>query len=131
MLSWVYQAGVHVGYRITCRRHNNATDDPTQIQCQKDITMGKTAERLSEEECILRLKRWFIAGTNRANEEAWRGGEMRTRHLAYGGRPQLRALATGDPESVLAGVDENELDEMCTHLGIGDTEAAPGLAGVA
>ena len=91
--------------------------------------MGRTAERLSERECILRLKRWFIGGTNSANEAAWRGDEMRTRHLTYGGRRQLRALATDDSESVLTGVDENELDEMCAQLGIDDPEAAPGLAG--
>ena len=91
--------------------------------------MGKTAERLSEEECILRLKRWFIGGTNSANEVAWHGDATRTCHLRYGGGRQLRALASDDPESAFVGVDEEELDEMCAQLGIDDPEAAPGLAG--
>ena len=117
-LSEVMEEGIHIGYRITCRRHVD-DDDPTK-QCEKCITMGKTGERLDERECILRLKRWFIAGANAVNEDEWRrkdNARMRTEgHMKYGKR-RLQELASDNSErNPLYGVLEDELDHWMTTI---------------
>ena len=75
---------------------------------------GRNRERLDERECILRLKRWFIAGANAVNEDEWRrkdNARMRTAgHMKYGKR-RLQELASDNSENnPLYGVSEDELD---------------------
>ena len=112
-LSETREHGIHVGYRITCRRHKNA-GDPDHIECKKDITMGKTADRLEERECRLRLKRWFLGGANRFNEDSWPEGAKRTYHTWKYGGSRLCELATDYELCPLFGVEEDELDALCT-----------------
>ena len=111
--------GRHIGYRITCGRHENATDT---LECMKHITMGTGAsdDPLTEQECVRRLKRWFIGGAWAMIENTFREGEKRTCHLEYGGR-RLNELASDDPNGLFFGWPDAELDDMCravTPLGL-------------
>ena len=114
-LSEIYERHQHVGYRITCRRHWNHGD---HTECKKDITMGTGTinERLDPEECIRRLKRWFIGGANGFNENRWPDAEKRSCHLRYG-EARLWQLASGEQElNPLYGVGDDQLDELCTAV---------------
>jgi len=114
-LSETYEGGVHIGYRITCRRHRNATDPPDRC-CQKDITMGKTDGRLENEECIRRLKRWFIMGANSAVEACWADSAIkRSDHIKYGSS-RLHQLATDYEPCPLHGVGDDELNALCESV---------------
>ena len=62
-LSKVSNNGEHVGYCITCRNHLN-DDDPDGTICQKALMLGVTENRLTDAECMARLKRWFIMGND-------------------------------------------------------------------
>ena len=114
-ISETWEDGAHIGYRITCRRHNNA-GDADHTQCQKDITMGKTHDRLENTECVRRLKRWFLGGANYANESRWPVGERRSYHVIRYGGPRLQELATDRLDSPLYGVDDSELDALCEYV---------------
>ena len=75
-LSETYERGTHVGFRITCHRHKNSDDC---IECEKTITMGQPGEgQLSEKECVLRLKRWYLMGAEPTVVAEFPKGEQRT-----------------------------------------------------
>ena len=72
--------------------------------------MGITEERVEPQECIHRLKRWFIAGAERFNKDSWPVAERRTRHLKYGGH-RMHELASDSEFNPLRGVPDAELDD--------------------
>ena len=91
--------------------------------------MGKTEERLDNEECIRRLKRWFILGAGVA-ETLWPAGERRTYHVRKYGGYRLGELATDCEDCPLHGVGDDELDQLCRAVTPEPYAAvAPGLAG--
>jgi hypothetical protein len=93
----IYLQGEHVGFGATCGRHLD-TARATDTQCKKSVRWG--LEGLAPEQCVLRLKRWCLAGFEQ--EGNW-GDCPRTRHVALGGAG-LRAFADGPGEA--------ELDEL-------------------
>eukprot|EP00971_Amphidinium_carterae_P210654 4179917-Amphidinium_carterae.2 len=56
----IFREGAFTGMGCTCGIHRNDGDKPTTT-CQKAIDFGKD-RRLSQEMCILQLKRWLYAG---------------------------------------------------------------------
>ena len=110
VLSETFEHGAHVGYRITCRRHKDANNN---LECKKDITMGKTEDRLENSECIRRLKRWFVAGANPVVEASWPEDKKRLHHVWHYGGNRLKELATDYVPSPLYGVEDDELDALC------------------
>ena len=81
----------------------------------KGITMGITEERVEPQECIRRLKRWFIGWTVAFNEASWPEDEQRTRHLKYGGR-RMHELASDSELNPLHGIPDDELDDWCRSV---------------
>ncbi|CAE7386793.1 unnamed protein product [Symbiodinium sp. CCMP2592] len=90
----IYSEGVHTGWRAFCGRHTDATG--RALPCQKTVNNGSG---LSDGECVLRLKRWLVAGFQ---DQDW-GGNKRSFHLSQGGW-QLGAYS--------AGLSEQELDAL-------------------
>ena len=117
VLSETYDMGAHTGYRIYCGRHRNINQD---LPCEKTITMGKTADRLSEVECQRRLKCWFILGNRPETEAKWPADQQRAGHMEYGGRrlAQLSSDMFGDWST-------DDLNDMCRNV-----LPPPGLAPV-
>lgn len=98
----IYLHGEHVGFGATCGRHLD-TVRASDTQCKKSVRWG--LEGLAPDQCVLRLKRWCLAGFE---QEAHWGDCTRTRHVALGGAG-LRAFADGPGEA--------ELDELLAmHL---------------
>ena len=92
-------------------------------QCQKHIVIGTTEEgRLSETECIRRLKRWYIGGGNAVVEDSWPDGRKREYHVFHYGGRRLKDLATDCIDSALFGVSDEELDALCRHTDESATE---------
>ena len=116
MLSRVETRGVHVGYIITCRKHLD-DGDPKGTICAKTLHFGTTADRLSDGECIARLKRWFIMGNDPMlpTLAEWEPGRYRTCHKAYGGR-RLCELDSGKVDMVCYGATDAELDYACAAI---------------
>ena len=95
LIAKTYTGFEHTGFCITCRRHRNTSDSPVAPQCQKHIVIGTTEEgRLSETECIRRLKRWYIGGGNAVVEDSWPDGKKREYHVFHYGGRRLKDLAT-------------------------------------
>ena len=109
-----FSGDTHVGFRIKCGRHNDTGVLPGKC-CQKHIVIGVTDEPLADEECIRRLKRWFICGGNRVVERNFLEGKRRTCHLKYGG-PRLAELASDCEDAALFGVPDDELNDMCADV---------------
>ena len=84
----IYAGGVHIGWGATCGRHHN--DTGKALPCRKTINSGSGQSRLTDSECILRLKRWLVAGLSDAG---W-GNQKRTHHVSQGGW-QLEQFKTG------------------------------------
>ncbi len=91
----IFSGGTHVGYGATCGRHHDM-EKSIATPCKKAVTFGKAAQ-LSEAECILRLKRWLVAGME---QEAQWGEEKRTEHVRLGGLG-LAEFADGPDEASL------------------------------
>ena len=77
-----------IGAGATCGRHASA-DVPTV--CKKSVTFG--SEGLTFEVCVLRLKRWLVAGRDLAPD-------ARAAHVGLGG-PLLRDFTGGLSEEPL------------------------------
>lgn len=90
----VYLHGEHVGFGATCGRHLD-TERSSETACKKSVRW--CAEGLTPEQCIVRLKRWLLAGFEQ--EASW-GDRARAMHVALGGAG-LRAFAEGPPEPEL------------------------------
>ena len=93
----IYSEGVHTGWRAFCGRHTDAAG--RALPCRKTVNNGSG---LSDSECVLRLKRWLVAGFK---DEEW-GDNKRSFHLSQGGW-QLGAYS--------AGLSEQELDALVQH----------------
>ena len=77
--------------------------------------MGITEERVEPQECIRRLKRWFIGGAERFISDKWPVAERRTCHLKYGGH-RMHELASDSELNPLRDVPDAELDEWCRTI---------------
>ena len=108
VLSETYDMGAHTGYRIYCGRHRNINQD---LPCEKSITMGKTADRLPEDECQRRLKCWFILGNRPETEVKWPADQQRAGHMNYGGR-RLAELSS----DVFGDWSTDDLNDMCRNV---------------
>ena len=59
-IAGIYRNKIHIGWGALCGLHVNSPED--KCTCKKTIAVGTGAGRLSDEECIVRLKRWLLAG---------------------------------------------------------------------
>ena len=71
------KAGRQIGWGASCGRHFNP-EDGARACCKKMITYGK--ENLSDEFCILQLKRWIYSGIQMTPEQL--GAAPRTFHVS-------------------------------------------------
>ena len=98
-----------VGYQITCGRHRNVADE---LPCGKHLYFGTGDTRLTPEECMRRLKRWYI--TAKHVEHGWAPETSRDIHVKEWGGRRLKNLASSvDPWPSLT--DDN-LDEMVMQV---------------
>ena len=95
LLSPIVPQGGQTGWGAICGLHHNRGDG-SGSRCKKALSMG----RLSHSACILRLKRWLLAGLNDAELSVQ---NARSDHVAMGG-PGLQAFAEEGPS-------EEEMDE--------------------
>ena len=87
----IYSQGSHTGWGAICNLHKNHCGGTTQ--CKKAITL-KPEQGIDDEICVLRLKRWLLAGTDDAG---WPQHCLRTHHVSLGGK-SLIAFAEGKSE---------------------------------
>ena len=78
---------------------------------------GKTSDRLSEAECITRLRRWFIMGNDRMLPTCaeWVPGRYRSCHNRWGGY-RLCELDSGNESMLCHGFTDEELDNACALI---------------
>ena len=86
----------------SCNKHNNLEDGLGNV-CQTRLDFVTRTETLAEAECVLRLKRWLVAGLDIA-----RGPHSRTEHL------KMR------PRGFREGLSEEELDQIIGGCGAAD-----------
>lgn len=87
----IYSQGSHTGWGAICNLHKDHCGGTTQ--CKKAIIL-KPEQGIDDEICVLRLKRWLLAGTDDAG---WPQHCLRTRHVSLGGK-SLIAFAEGKSE---------------------------------
>jgi hypothetical protein len=73
----VFLGGRQVGWGATCGLHHDRGGS-AHLQCKKQVR----SLALSDDELVLRLKRWLVAGFH---DEGWHPHTQRTRHVAMGG----------------------------------------------
>jgi hypothetical protein len=56
----IFRSGEHIGWGAVCALHKNRVHD--RCTCKKTIALGKGVGQLTDEECVVRLKRWLIEG---------------------------------------------------------------------
>ncbi len=83
-----------IGWGATCGRHRDSADAPTAV-CKKQITYGK--EALSDDECVLRLKRWLVMGLRIDNTDP----SGRSIHLAHDARSLNDGLTLEELEAAV------------------------------
>ena len=106
LVSKIFRNDEHIGFGITCARHSNEEDGEATL-CQKALLFGR--EHLSHDECILRLKKWLLAGV-----EIGAGPRSRSEHVAI----SARALAPGLSDHSLARFQSAAIEELaCRCLG--------------
>ena len=107
--------GQHTGYMITCRRHRNADDADGAPPCMKHLALGTVeSTRMTNDECMRRLKRWFITGNQSALEETWPADRQRDSHVNHCGGYRLKEFASDSPAWL--NVCDADLDMMCTAV---------------
>jgi len=105
--------GQHIGYIITCGRHLNNGDDPRKIECKKYLSFGSggRGDVLSADECIRRLKRWYVRGEyGKALEPA---NKLRTAHIESAGH-RCALMASEIPQ--WSSITDEELDDMVSRI---------------
>ena len=102
--------GEVIGYEITCGRHTNAHDS---IPCGKHLAFGTDpATRLTPDECMRRLKRWYLTAPHKEHE--WPPESARDAHVRGWGGRRLQDFASNlDPWPSLS--DAN-LDDMVIQV---------------
>ena len=83
------------------------------MPCKKALQMGKTEDKLDENEVIRRLEIWFLAGNDpvTASFYKWPTGAFHTCHLNYGGY-RLWKLGSSVP-SLFDEFTDADLDAAC------------------
>ena len=118
-LSRIVQHGMHTGFVITCRRHHDDGDDRSKVECKKALHFGN--EGLPPNECVRRLKNWYILGNDPATpglaSNPWTAGRYRSSHVFKFGGYRLRDLASDNKALVTHDATDEELDAMCTIIG--------------
>ena len=105
--------GQHIGYIITCGRHLNNGDDPRKIECKKYLSFGSggRGDVLSPDECIRRLKRWYVRGEyGKALEPA---NKLHTAHIESAGH-RCALMASDIPQ--WSSITDEELDDMVSRI---------------
>jgi hypothetical protein len=102
-ISRVRDAGVQVGWGMICCRGHVDESQPVEKQrknpCKIQITYGNGHAPLSDDDCILRLKRWAHVEVNSTNRE-WRSKHTGIR-----------------PRTLVNGLSERELDQLIAAPG--------------
>ena len=106
-----WERGVHVGYRITCGRHSNGLTDDNS--CMKHLPFGRGKVQLDQNECIRRLKRWFVVGNMPSSEERYRPHMRRTDHVSLGGGRLADYSSDG---GLLYDICDDDLNIMCAAV---------------
>ena len=92
----VYVRGECIGIGASCNRHVDHPPAQTRQKCQKQMIFGGNS-RLSEDECVRRLKEWLLQG-------------LYIERLAVGGR--LRHVSMHARGSTRPPKPEAELDQL-------------------
>ena len=87
----IYAKGSHTGWGAICNLHLDR--DGGRTQCKKAVTL-KPEQGIDDQTCVLRLKRWLLAGTE---DEGWPQHRLRTHHVSLGGM-SLNDFAEGKSE---------------------------------
>ena len=87
----IYSQGSHIGWGAICGLHKDPFESTNQ--CRKAITL-KPEQGIDDEICVLRLKRWLLAGTD---DTGWPQHCLRTHHVYLGGT-NLITFAEGKSE---------------------------------
>ena len=103
--------GEHIGYRITCCRHSNGPTD--KLPCQKHLPFGTGKVQLDKNECIRRLKRWFVVGNHPHSEERYDPAWERRDHVGLGGGRLIDYSSDG---GLLSDVCDDDLNMMCAAV---------------
>lgn len=84
----IVPAGGQTGWGAICGQH---CDRGNKLSCKKAMNRGS----LTDAECILRLKRWLLAG---CNDSSWPKHRQRSQHVELGGKG-LQDFAEGMSEA--------------------------------
>ena len=80
IISPIVPAGGQTGWGAICNMHLDKHDSG-HTGCKKSVSLGMCGN--SHQECILRLKRWLLAGLH---DEAWPKHRARSHHVQMGGK---------------------------------------------
>ena len=103
--------GVHNGYKITCGRHHNGLTD--KHPCVKHLPFGRGKVQLDQNECIRRLKRWFVVGNMPSSEKRYSPATRRTEHVNSGGGRLAEYRSDG---GLLCEICDDDLNIMCATV---------------
>ena len=103
-LAPVVPAGGQTGWGAMCKGHLDRNGSKTA--CKKQVSLGGR-DNLGHAECILRLKRWLLAGLD---DESWPRNCMRATHVGMGGRGL---------EDFANGMTEEQMDQIVADLAAG------------
>jgi len=104
--------GRHISYIITCGRHLNAGENPAHVECKKYCSFGTggRSEVLPPEECIRRLKRWYVRGEYGVG---WPADRLRSEYIGSAG-PRCRNMSSDMPQ--WSAITDEQLDEMVSRI---------------
>ena len=89
-LAPIVPQGGQTGWGAICGLHR---DRGVRLSCKKAVSLG----RLDHSDCIIRLKRWLLAGLA---DDTWPRHNMRSHHVRMGG-PLLQDFAAGETEELM------------------------------
>ena len=95
IISPIVPAGGQTGWGAICNMHLDKADSG-HTGCKKSVSLGMCGN--SHEECILRLKRWLLAGLE---DHTWPKQRLRSHHVQMGGKGMV---------DFAHGLTESELD---------------------
>lgn len=94
-ISPIFSQGRKTGWGAICGRHLDGLHMGSSGSCKKAVSLG-TSLGLTDDVCVLRLKRWLISGLD---DELW-PATKRAKHVGMGGK-HLAAFTHGLSESEL------------------------------
>jgi hypothetical protein len=85
------EGDILIGFGGQCKKHHNNGDRKSHV-CKKQITFGTGKTRISEAECLLRVKMWLLLGSSIGD-----GPHARTHHVRI---QNIRTQAVWEAEEV-------------------------------